>query len=435
MAYIHEVIHALGGLNYTDGGLSGLSDTALNGTTDHRGETVREQNDVAIEMGWTDNVQASYLAAGPLSRFPSIQVGVDYSNGETVETVRLGDNSGQTLDHRTHGSNADLMFGLGGGDDIFAGSGRDFVYGGDGADNIFGGAGDDVLYGDNLVEGLNDGIDEIDGEAGDDVLIGGGGADDLSGGIDNDVLDGGSGADTLNGGAGADVASLLSETAFVEISYSGGVITDDSADTLTSIEGIIATPYADEFTLGSSGADGLFAGMAGNDAFCILASQDDGALFLQLGAGADKVIFEQGEATSPFVVVLDSDASDQILVGSHNIAAVISGADDHQYSDEDGFEWEQWIDGDEYVYIEKIDDEPWVAIYYGNSADNTEFVVHCMGFDSGDFGITCAIESDAGNAQEFAQQFIVEAIGTSYVPNAAAAMASDHIGELLGLWP
>lgn len=39
------------------------------------------------------------------------------------------------------------------------------------------------------------------------------------------------------------------------------------------------------------------------------------------------------------------------------------------------------------------------------------------------------------NAQEFAQQFIVEAIGTSYVPNAAAAMASDHIGELLGLWP
>jgi hypothetical protein len=88
----------------------------------------------------------------------------------------------------------------------------------------------------------------------------------------------------------------------------------------------------------------------------------------------------------------------------------------------------------QYIFVEKYDTDPWIAINYGNTANNTSFVVYVMDFESGDFGITSSVESDVGDSQAFAQEFIDEGImGVIDVTNVTAALASDHIADLLGL--
>ncbi len=74
---------------------------------------------------------------------------------------------------------SDLMYGLGGNDNVRSGPNGDCVDGGAGHDTL-------------------------DGESGDDVVIGGDGNDKLSGGNGRDKLHGGSGNDVLNGGTGTD---------------------------------------------------------------------------------------------------------------------------------------------------------------------------------------------------------------------------------------
>jgi hypothetical protein len=101
-------------------------------------------------------------------------------------------------DYHLEGTSAsDLIFGLGGNDQIDGGDGNDCLVGGPGNDHIEGGHGDDVLVG----EGDND---KLEGGPGHDWLYGGDGNDDLRGDDDADHLYGGNGNDDLRGGDGND---------------------------------------------------------------------------------------------------------------------------------------------------------------------------------------------------------------------------------------
>lgn len=125
-------------------------------------------------------------------------------------------------------------------------SGTSQPYNGYNARDIINGyAGTDTVYG-------NMGNDDIYGNDGTDTLYGGGGNDNLYGGNGNDTLDGGDGNDALDGGAGtADIASYASASAAVTINLAAGTATGAGNDTLTNIENVTASAYADTITTNS----------------------------------------------------------------------------------------------------------------------------------------------------------------------------------------
>jgi hypothetical protein len=98
------------------------------------------------------------------------------------------------------GSTRDLIFGLGGRDEIDGGNGPDCIVGGDGDDRLKGGNGGDVILG-------GPGNDKIEGGHGDDRLYGGDGDDEIEGEKGNDTIDGGPGRDECDGGSGSDTIS------------------------------------------------------------------------------------------------------------------------------------------------------------------------------------------------------------------------------------
>lgn len=122
-------------------------------------------------------------------------------------------------------------------------SGTSQPYNGYNARDIINGyAGTDTIYG-------NMGNDDIYGNDGTDTLYGGGGNDNLYGGNGNDTLDGGDGDDALDGGAGtADVVSYASAGSAVTINLTAGTATGVGNDTLTNIENVTASIYADIIT-------------------------------------------------------------------------------------------------------------------------------------------------------------------------------------------
>lgn len=225
---IHELIHNILGLADTGG-----SEAAQNGANfDFKGDTVRMQNAISSEMGWTSNIQASYLASFDAggSQAGSFSYNSSYSNGAHVDIVRVGDNPGTSFDDtldmsaRTD-SSVDLLFGLTGddlikggrgndflygnkGDDtVYGDQGKDFIWGGVGSDNLFGGEGDDTIFaGDNNSpgSGASGDTDTLFGDAGNDTLWGGAGTDTIKGGADDDKIHGDQGDDELTGDAGVD---------------------------------------------------------------------------------------------------------------------------------------------------------------------------------------------------------------------------------------
>ena len=134
--------------------------------------------------------------------------------------------------------------------------------------------------------------DTINGNGGDDILIGLGGNDILNGGYGDDILDGGAGNDTLNGGNGVDTATYIDSTAAVSVSLAlGGQDTlGAGTDTLSNIENLIGSNFADTLT-GNSSAN-VIVGGAGNDTISGGGGDDTlrgglGADILTGGSGAD----------------------------------------------------------------------------------------------------------------------------------------------------
>jgi Ca2+-binding RTX toxin-like protein len=152
-------------------------------------------------------------------------------------------------------------------DMMSGGDGDDKMYGMAGNDTMDGGAGNDVMYG-------NSGDDVMSGGAGDDVIKGGKGDDVVGGGEGNDALDGGSGNDriladagndTIIGGSGFDTLDFSAWANGVKVDLNAHVATGAGADSVSGIEGVIGTAFADVL-IGDKGAN-VFAGAAGDDMF------------------------------------------------------------------------------------------------------------------------------------------------------------------------
>jgi Ca2+-binding RTX toxin-like protein len=187
------------------------------------------------------------------------------------------------------GTGSDRIDAGAGSDEVIGGNGSDFVLAGPGTDTVFGERGNDRLYGgpgddDYLNSGLGD--DTVDGGSGNgDHVIGGVGNDQLSGGPGNDdVLEGDRGTDTIDGGPGAhDIASyaLAGQSAVysggigVHVDLAAGTASGDGEDTLSGIEDVVGTAFADTLVgdadpnelYGGGGTDELIGAGAGDAAF------------------------------------------------------------------------------------------------------------------------------------------------------------------------
>lgn len=94
--------------------------------------------------------------------------------------------------------------------------------------------------------------------------IGGSGNDLLTGNSANNILQGNAGSDILDGGSGSDTASYVDASGSVVVNLQSRTATGaDGNDTLTSIENITGSAYAD--TLTGDDGDNILQGGAGND--------------------------------------------------------------------------------------------------------------------------------------------------------------------------
>ena len=145
--------------------------------------------------------------------------------------IRIGNDSGETLNTNVSSPADDFVWGAGGDDSIQTFDLDDEAHGGLGNDNVFGGNGDDLLFGyaspsapmwqQFINFSLPSNFDDADPLTwspddptfgGDDFITGGAGNDRIFGGGGNDTLFGsaaarqtGSGIDQINGGPGNDI--------------------------------------------------------------------------------------------------------------------------------------------------------------------------------------------------------------------------------------
>jgi Ca2+-binding RTX toxin-like protein len=182
----------------------------------------------------------------------------------------------------------DLLIGSSKADDLFGGAGDDILIGGSGNDLLDGGGGNDTVRFANATSGVtaslasgsamgngNDsliGIENLEGSPFADMLTGDGGANRLDGAGGDDTLDGGGGDDTLIGGAGRDAASFAQSATGVVASLVAGIATGNGNDSLSEIEDLIGSDFADTLT-GSIGSN-VIAGGAGDDLINALGGSD-----------------------------------------------------------------------------------------------------------------------------------------------------------------
>jgi Ca2+-binding RTX toxin-like protein len=180
-----------------------------------------------------------------------------------------GGNSGDNL---VGGSGDDELDGFAGGDALTGDTGTNELQGGSGDDraSYFSDVGVSVDLGVAGPQNTGVGIDTLSGVEGvegtneADVLTGNGDANALIGQDGNDVLDGRARADSLNGGADVDTATYASAPAGVNVDLFAGTATGGADnDTLTSIDDLIGSPFAD--TLIGDATDNSITGLGGND--------------------------------------------------------------------------------------------------------------------------------------------------------------------------
>lgn len=288
----------------------------------------------------------------------------DYSASASGVTVNLstgthsgGDAAGDRLsgiEDLTGSAFNDSLTGDSTANTLFGGTGNDTLQGGGGADLLSGGAGiDTASYSSagagvtvNLSTNANlgsdaagdtlTGIEALIGSAFNDILTGDSGSTSLYGGSSNDTLVGLGGADLLDGGSGTDMADYSASAAGVTINLGSGTATggDATGDTLTGVENLTGTAFADSMTgdgsantfFGGAGAD-VLSGAAGNDSLYGGDSDDT----LTGGSGSDRLEGGSGTDTADYAsasggvnVNLDtgtasgSDASNDTLVAIEN---------------------------------------------------------------------------------------------------------------------
>jgi Ca2+-binding RTX toxin-like protein len=242
-------------------------------------------------------------------------VSIDLAAG--VATSASGPDTLVDIENALGGSGNDSLFGNAAPNTLNGGLGND-VFRGRGGDDYFDGGGgllDTISYADapgpvtvnlstKVATGAGtdsfDNIQAADGSGFADSLVGAdtfttrlrglGGNDALHAGAAGSTLAGGPGDDALTGGAGVDLADFGAATAGVRVRLDLGTATGEGADTLTGIENVRGSSFADLFvgtgaanTLnGADGADVILAG-AGND----VVGGGEGSDSIRGGAGAD----------------------------------------------------------------------------------------------------------------------------------------------------
>jgi Ca2+-binding RTX toxin-like protein len=315
-------------------------------------------NDSLIGGAGTDT--ADFLQGGHT-------VGVTVTLGTNNQTTTSGPATGDRLlgfenlsgtDHAdtlTGDLNANLLTGNGGNDALLGAAGNDTLDGGNGDDTLTGGAGYDSLIGgagtdtvDFLAGGHTVGVtvtlgsnnqistsgpangdrlfgfenlsgsnhaDALTGDLNANLLTGNGGNDTLNGQAGNDTLIGGTGDDSLSGGGGIDLVSYADATAGVSVNLAAGSASGGAgADTLTAIEQVLGSAYADSLA-GNNVANRLEGG-AGSDTLTGAGGLDT----LLGGAGDDLYVFGTNFGAD---TVQDDDAtlgnSDTFQFSAHNL--------------------------------------------------------------------------------------------------------------------
>lgn len=252
----------------------------------------------------------------------------EYEGDETDEQID-GQGGDDTIDGAggddeiDGGFGDDTISGGEGNDTIDGGAENDVVSGGEGADNLDGGSGTDTLDYSSSNSGVTinfnlgvgaggeaegdqftnfEGVigssfnDNFNGSSNNESFYGAAGDDTILGLAGDDLLDGGAGADNLDGGDGLDSASYAASPEAVMVDLinqmaSGGFA---AGDTLTSIEGVVGSDFADTI-IGNDG-DNILRGGDGNDVIFGGDGNDiieggDGIDNLDGGAGVDTIDF------------------------------------------------------------------------------------------------------------------------------------------------
>lgn len=182
-----------------------------------------------------------------------------------------------------------------------------------GDDELHGGAGNDTI------EGLG-GSDRIYGDAGNDILRGGSG---------DDRLEGGDGADTLDGGIGLDTASYAGASAGVTVNLLTGTSSD--GDTLTNIEDIVGSRFADTL-IGNDGANMFDGGdgadvIDGNGGTDAVSYRTAGAgVVIDLVGGTGTITTKNPTVGQPDIVTVDTLTEIEGAIGSDFDDTIIGGA-------------------------------------------------------------------------------------------------------------
>jgi Ca2+-binding RTX toxin-like protein len=244
----------------------------------------------------------------------------------------------------------DILRGIAGNDTLDGGDGNDILIGAAGADSLTGGAGIDTAnYGAsgagvtiNLATGAaSGGAAAGDALSGMENLVGSAFADTLAGNAGNNTLTGAAGADVLDGGAGIDTASYAGSNAGVTVNLAAGAGSGGHAagDTLTNIENVIGSAFADTLTgnagnntlTGGAGGD-LLDGGAGIDTANYAGSDASVTVNLATGAGlggqaaGDTLTSIENLTGSAFADTLTGNAGNNTLTGGAGADVLDGGA-------------------------------------------------------------------------------------------------------------
>jgi Ca2+-binding RTX toxin-like protein len=313
----HELSHFVRGTVDPNNSLP-ADDAMQNAATwQAKGGAVDEQNRVAVSLGMTTRIRASYGGALMSTdvRFSKFVTNVSYTDGNKVDIVRIGDQNntiGNIQDHSARTDNSrDLIFGLSGDDTINGGGGNDWLYGGDGSDTIYGGTGSDRIWGDNRFGPTATGDDMLYGGGGNDTIHGGGGIDTISGGLGNDTLYGDDGNDVITGESGLD--QLFGGAGDDKLNGGAGDDLLNGGDGSDVLQGELGN----DTLFGEDGEDNLYGGV-GDDRL-------DG------GAGAD---FLKGYVGND--VLTGGGGSDELHSGAGDSNVLDGGADSDTLFFDDG---------------------------------------------------------------------------------------------------
>ena len=235
-----------------------------------------EGNDTVILPHTISAALASGMLMAPLGSNPNVLfnggAGDDVISGQGMG-LAYNVSGGDGNDQITLGMMNDLAFGGSGADTIRGNDGNDVLAGGAGIDSLYGGEGNDVIYGEEIFGSASNsadaGGDRIAGGNGNDLIYGQGGNDVIFGENGADRIFGGDGIDLIFGGAGGDFmyGGLGDDRMYGDI-FLGDDATEGNNDIMFGNDGndYINGQNGNDLIVGGSGSDRM-AGGAGADTF------------------------------------------------------------------------------------------------------------------------------------------------------------------------